>query len=136
MATKPREVNWAISLFWASLAVGPIKMAVQWTYLRSLGPTLFIALVLIITIAVLSFFVWKTDQGKNWARITFLVLFVFGLPFSLSLLRAEFSRSTVSGILSLLQVIMQGMGLWLLFTTPGRNWFKIVKPDAQLPLPD
>ncbi len=124
MTIKPREVRWAISLFWASLAVGPIKTAMEWRHLKTLGPISFVLFTLIITIGFLSFLVWKLAIGKDWARITFMVLFVLGLPFGVPLIRAEFGRQPTVGILGVIQTMMQVAGLWLVFTAPGKNWFK------------
>jgi hypothetical protein len=123
MTTKPREISWAVGLFWASLAVAPVKMAMDWDHLKSLGTISAIAFNLTITIALLSFIVWKTAQGKNWGRIILLVFFALGSPIGLYFIRAEFGRSPVAAILSLLQVVMQGVGLWLTFTAPGKYWF-------------
>jgi hypothetical protein len=78
----------------------------------------------VLTLLFFSFLVWKTSQGKNWARITLLVLFALGLPFFFFYLKAEFKRSAILAILSILQGFMQGAGLLLTFISPAREWFK------------
>jgi hypothetical protein len=124
MATKPREVKWAISLMLAALAIGPITTAMDWSYLKSLGPIQRLVLNQVFTLLLLSYFIWKVSQGRNWARVTLLVLFLLGLPFYFFYVRAEFGRSAISAVLSILQTVIQGTGLLLTFVAPAKDWFK------------
>jgi cell division protein FtsW (lipid II flippase) len=128
MATKPREVNWAIFLILAAFAIAPIKAAMDWSYLKNLGPIQISVFVGVATLLLLSYFIWKVSQGRNWARITLLVLFLLGLPTYFFHVRAEFGRSAILPVLSILQALMQGTGLLLIFKAPAKDWFK--KPDA------
>jgi len=124
MATKPREVDWAISLMLAALAIGPITTAMDWSHLKSLGPIQRLVLDGVVTLLLLSYFIWKVSQGRNWARITLVVFFLLGLPFYFFYVRAQAGRSAILAILSILQALMQGTGLLLTFVAPAKDWFK------------
>jgi len=124
MATKPREVNWAIFLMWAALAIGPIQEAMDWNHLKSLGSIQRLVIDGAVTLLLLSYFIWKVSQGRNWARITLLVVFLLGLPFYFFYVRAEVGRSAILATLSILQALMQGTGLFLTFIPPAKDWFK------------
>ena len=76
------------------------------------------------TSATYCLLLWKISEGKNWARIVFLVLFVLGVVPYLFVLRSEFPRSPLLGTMSILQAGIQGWGLFLLFTGPGNAWFR------------
>ena len=124
MVTKPREVNWAIFLMWAALVIVPTQEAMDWSYLKSLGPIQTQVLTDVLTLLLLSYFIWEVSQGKNWARITLLVLYLLGLPFYFFYVRAEFGRSVILAVLSILQALMQVTGLLLTFIAPAKDWFK------------
>jgi len=123
-ALKPAAVRQAIGLLWTSLAIGALKLPLDWAYLSSRASVAFNAFVIIFTFAVTAFFIWKIGQGKNWARIVFLVLFLLGVvPFVL-IVRPEFARSPTSGLLSTVQFGLQAVAFFLIFASPGKEWFQ------------
>ena len=74
-------------------------------------------------VVVVAFFIYMIWLGHNWARLTFTVLFALVLILFAPTLRFIFtSPGTVS--LGLVQTLLQGAALYLLFTHPGRDWFK------------
>jgi cell division protein FtsW (lipid II flippase) len=133
MSDKPQEVSRAVILLWVSLAVMPIRTAADWSTVKAAFADFTVASIFFITIAVLAFLIWKISQGKNWARLTLLVLYLLGLPFSLYTLPADFGRSPIVGICSIAQILLQGAGLWLISRPPGRDWFTDARPEASLP---
>jgi hypothetical protein len=122
--TKPREVAWATSLLWASFAMGLFTTALDWSYERSLQPVSKLVLDGALTFLVLAFLIWKISQGKNWARIVYLVLFLFGGVFYFTFVRAAIGRSTAVALLTILQSLMQLVALILVFVGPAKDWFK------------
>src|SRR2546425_7152733 len=119
---KPVAIRRAIGLFWGSLAIGVVKTPLDWAYLTSRASTAFNAF--IVTFAMSAFFIWKIGQGKNWARIVLLVLFLLGIVPYIFIVRSEFARSLASGILSTVQAGLQAVGFFLVFTSPGKEWFQ------------
>lgn len=113
---KPKPIVTAVSLLWASMAVGVVKMLIDFLYYSALAPAAFTNFVLVCTFAFLAFLLTKISAGRNWARITFLVLFVLGMLPALPLMLGEFSRLPVVGALSVAQVGLQVYALFLLFT--------------------
>ncbi len=124
MKTKPREINLAVGLYGVSLALGLVKAFLEWAYLRSSASVSLIAGVLGCTLAILSLLLWKVAQGRNWARITLLVFFLLFLPSSCLDIRAEFARSTIQGVLSIVQIALQTAALLFIFIGPGKEWFR------------
>lgn len=125
---KPQSVATAVNLLWASLAVGLVKMLMDFSNLSAVAPAAFTNFVLVFTFALIAFLIFKISAGRNWARITFLVMFVIGMLPTLPLMLGEFSRSPVVGALSVAQVGLQVYALFLLFTQPGSVWFRKVAP--------
>lgn len=125
---KPQSVATAVNLLWASLAVGLVKMLMDFSNLSAVAPAAFTNFVLVFTFALIAFLIFKISAERNWARITFLVMFVIGMLPTLPLMLGEFSRSPVVGALSVAQVGLQVYALFLLFTQPGSVWFRKVAP--------
>lgn len=98
-----------------------------------LGATFIIGVA--ITYGVYWFFISKIHRGRNWARVTYLVLFLVGIPFGIAgmakQLSAELPFSFVSGIA---QYALQIIALVILFRKPSSEWFqqmKEPKPPAE-----
>jgi hypothetical protein len=124
MMAKPRQVVWATSLLWTSLALGLFTTVLDWSYERSLAPVSKLVSDLALTFLFLSFLIWKISQGRNWARIVYLVLFLFGGVFYFTFAAAAIRRSTAVAFLTILQGVMQFAALVLVFGVPGKDWFK------------
>jgi hypothetical protein len=133
--TKPREVTWAIGLLWASIAMGPLVTAADWTFLKSQGSVPKLILDGAVTLAWLGFLTWKVSDGRNWARITLTAMFLLGVPLYFFYLRAAADRSITLVVLSALQALTQGAGIVLTFMAPGKHWFKapprVIRPLSE-----
>jgi hypothetical protein len=123
MSTKPRKAGISILLQLIALAIGPVVTAIDWGHLRSLGPIQTVLTEAVLTLFLMAYLIWKMSQGRNWARITLVALFLLGIPFFFPFVRAEFNRSATAAILSIMQALFQGTGLVLAFTAPGKEWF-------------
>lgn len=121
---KPSQINTAVNLLWASLAIGFVKSIMDMQHLGSQASPAFINFILISVIAVMALLIVFISKGKNWARITFLVLFILGSLPSIPLVLGEFTRSPVLGAFSLVQIVLQVVALYMVFTKPGGLWFK------------
>ena len=123
---KPDSIARAMNLVWASLALGFVRLAIDYQYMQSLGPVIVFNSIFVLVFAITAFLVFKMSAGRNWARITFLVLFVIGVIPTIPILLADFSRSAVSGGIGVIQAGLQLYALVLVFTEPGKHWFKRV----------
>ena len=129
---KPDNVSTALILLWIMLAIGVINSIFTLSSSLKLANTSdldsgFLIGVLIFTLCFtllfMAFFIWKIGQGKNWARITYLVLFILGVPFTIY----SYLTSAVSTLLIILmigQIILQIIALVLLFQKQSSDWFK------------
>ena len=124
---KPIEIKKALNCIWAGLALAIMMPYLDWHYIQNAKPQISVTSVsfaLIITIVIYVWLINKVSKGRNWARITFLVLVAVGSIPNLQTLIIEFNRSIIIGCNSALQLILQFIALWLLFTKPGSTWFK------------
>ncbi|AKZ64667.1 hypothetical protein F506_20200 [Herbaspirillum hiltneri N3] len=133
LRTKPQAVRKAINLLWAStFGIGLIKTILDYSHWSTLGTPIFRFSVLLITSAVLVLLIFKMSEGKNWARITWLVFFVLGLLPSFLTIKGELSRSLLLGAISIIQILVQIYAGYLLFSKGGGVWFrKLNQSDEQ-----
>jgi hypothetical protein len=126
LGSRPREIVLAVQLAAAGYLLGMAVLVATWGYfsrLQSPGA-------LIVNQAVsLLISVWlyvRVYEGKNWARITLLVLTLLGSLFAFG--SAFMNVVAAAPMLSKIQMVaglcINLIILWLLFISPGREWFK------------
>ena len=115
--TRPREVGTAVTLIYITFGIGLLRAIMG-------GAPVLLTLVFI---GIMYLFVFQIGKGRNWARITFLVLTILGLPFSVHSLTQTFTANPVSGLLEIGQIVMQIIALVFLFQRPASDWFREIK---------
>lgn len=124
---KPQSLTIAVNLLWASLAVGVLKVATTFIIPGLRNPNVspgFALTILLFVLGVFVLLVWKISIGRNWARITFLILTILGAYPSLRFLSHEFAMSPMYGAASLVQIGLQLCAIVLLFVKPASDWFR------------
>ncbi len=120
---RPKVVTVAAWLLWTELflsAVGGL-----WT-LRKVSEDVPLVVIVAVQLFLLSISAWinyKIWVGRNWARITGLVLTMLWLPLTFS----EFKESlhtvdTLTAVLTVVTFGLDAVALYLVFV-PGRNWY-------------
>jgi hypothetical protein len=122
---KPKTVVLAVNLLWASLFVGMVGLVLSGVKTSSQTGPVFLATVFIITLVISSFLILLISDGKNWARITLGVLFAMGIPKCVGFLVGnEFMQDPMDNSADLIQTALQGYATYLIFTPPGKSWFR------------
>jgi hypothetical protein len=126
-AERPREVTRAVQLLASSLAIGLLNSVFHLAQ-RTSGVPMFLALLIVIlSFGLLFFLVMKVSAGRNWARIIVLILVLCGIPFAIPAYLQEVRRNVLSGTLSIIIVLLQLGGTYLLFTRKSNLWFRTRK---------
>ncbi|HYM36520.1 MAG TPA: hypothetical protein VET48_14065 [Steroidobacteraceae bacterium] len=133
---RPVQVIYAVKLWAVSYIVGLLVLAANWDYYSKLQPISSLIFGQVLSLALVGWLYYKIYVGRNWARITWLVLVIFGGAMTLS--------ATVRNMVSempfaakahmLIAVGIDGVILWLLFFSPGRTWFRRRKNIEDLKL--
>jgi hypothetical protein len=126
---KPTVVQRAVNLLYLSAAISVACFLIECSFPSpvDLGGPIFGFLI------GLAFAVWQIyyiDQGRNWARITFLVLFLVSIPMYVSSLSRMFKLSLLLDGLSVANFIIDIFALAFLFSRQARPWFRSGKSDA------
>jgi hypothetical protein len=121
---KPTEVRTAIKLLYISLGIGIVSSILSFPRAGSTFSALFI---LVFTDALLIFIIIQISKGRNWARITFLVLCLLGLPLTVLILLQEFMTDSVMAGIIVIQTTLQFIVVLLLFRKDSTRWFMAKK---------
>jgi hypothetical protein len=110
---RPRAATSATNLLWFAISLGALNSAI----VGSLST-------LAVSVLILGLFAWlthKVSRGRNWARITLLVIVVLALPGEfVTLLEQPLLAAAISAVICGLQIT----ALYLVFTGDGARWFR------------
>jgi hypothetical protein len=128
MSARPREVDWAIRLLWIMLAIALLASPLRWRLTTGVHGALGILVNDLFFFGIPALLIWKISEGANWARITFLVLVLFGIAVTTAFaIRGGLSHFHVPvsiWVTSGLETLCQWSACVLLFSQPARYWFK------------
>jgi|GEM_PF-485039 len=132
---KPASVSIATKILYATLVVGAIRSALEWPHqVQDASPASVLCVTIFSTIfsfAISLWVIYMMDRGGNWALITFLVCFIIGVPMAVLQLIKSLSSSPASGVLGLLQVVLQTAALFMLFSQAASPWFRQAAPPLE-----
>lgn len=131
---RPVSVSRAVGCFLAALALTTVASGIavgREAYLGyALGGTALATAVLVVIVGFYSLLVYMLALGRNWARITYALLFAIGAgeygfvavanPHMLS---AAFAAAPVQYSLCVIAACLAGYALWQIFRAPGNSWF-------------
>ena len=123
-AERPARIKKAVALLWLMLGLGLISYALQWHYVTTLRGIAFAIYVAFAIFVVVAWLIHKISRGRNWARITFLLLLIAVYVLALLQLRSGIGRFDVAAFIGILQLLTQSWALYLMFSEPGRRWFR------------
>ncbi len=128
--SRPDKVSTALTLLWISLAIGVLNSIINFSNSVDLAQGYgsgFVIFVTLFTLAFIAFFIYMIGEGKNWARITFLVLFILGIPFSVLPAIRLLITNPISGMFSVGISILQLIAIIFLFQKTSSDWFNSMK---------
>ena len=123
VAEKPVEVINAVKLIYVSICVGIINSIIEHHAVSIeewLPQTVF-------TYGVSFLLATKISFGKNWARITYLIIIFIGIPPIILNFINTISQSPAVGAIMLLTFVLQIAAVVLLLNNKSKTWFKAQK---------
>jgi len=122
---RPAEVTWALRLLWASVVLGGIEV-LQQRFLR-------VSLVLVLLTSgtpyvTAGWLLYKIGRGRHWARVTYLVLSLFGIAYMLLFWRAYApyldGKHSMAAVTRIAETLLDAVGSVLLFVPAANRWFR------------
>ncbi|MAH21540.1 MAG: hypothetical protein CMO12_01865 [Thaumarchaeota archaeon] len=109
------KTAFAVRLLWISLIFGIIRAVLEITKIKEIiGMIIGVGIALPI-IAIIALLIYMIGKGKNWAKLTYLVLFIVGLSLNIPALVISIFTNPLFTVLRLGDMIPAGIGLILLF---------------------
>ena len=127
---KPKRMQLATHLLWLALLIGPAKILLDSSSIRVVGSPAFLAGAIALAFVLIAFVIQSIANAKNWARYAFLAIFLVAFMLASRHISEVFSRSPLIAFLSLVQLILQAVALWFLFSPSGTAWFREMKARA------
>ena len=118
--SKPSEVSKAIKLLFLSFSISVLFTIFYFTN-QIESPVFLIAFFIASGFTIL--LILKIMQGKNWARITYLVLFILGIPGIIESFPSALENSFYHGLFLIVPLTINSIALILLFKKTSSQWF-------------
>lgn len=123
-ATISLAVNLLWASFWLSIAGG------VWSYYQSPAARIWQSQMLIAALfaflvvgGICMFLFDKILAGRNWARILVTIGFGLNVLYAPGLISALINNPLQPASLSIVYLVLSGMALRFLYSSPGKNWF-------------
>jgi hypothetical protein len=127
IALRPRQVTLAVNCLWTAVGLGFVRGILLWPSLVAPRPGYFQTYVVIGWALSLLFSWWilaEISLGRNWARMTLFVFWVFGALLLIWQLAVVFLASRLAGAAAVVGLVLDVAAMYLLFTEPASSWFK------------
>jgi hypothetical protein len=117
----PLAVRRAVWLLRISVAIGLVEIYLSVNLAgKALVPVIVSLAVIMLVIAAYLWVVQNVSKGRNWARLTVLIVVILGVVESLA--THDSSRPLVF-VLRLIDTLLDIIALALIFRRPGSQWF-------------
>jgi len=121
---KPLQIRIAVWLLWLLIVLALPAMYFELSRASSYGQAVSMTIFMLAVLAFAAFINVKISRGRNWARITFLVVVVFSVAVSFLPDERGSAASTVESALSVISLVVDIAAAYLLFSWPGALWFR------------
>jgi len=122
---RPQHVFYAVALLWLNLVIQAVGLAFMWHWFRVATPEFLIVTILTTAIWILNAcLVAMIERGRNWARITYLVLFLLNAPLLVTSIWLVYRYSMISAGSAGVQLLLQTAAQIMLFVPPAGAWFR------------
>jgi uncharacterized membrane protein len=132
LISRPEKVGTAVKLLYIALIIGVLQSIMLSSLLARTTPIENVMFIMFSLMGVIWFLIYKISEGRNWARISILVMFIVGALFLLQAFLQSLAVNPIYGLLGIGQIVIQAVALILLFQKPSSDWFKEVKARKRL----
>lgn len=125
---RPKEVTLAVKLLWISFFLGLVGIFLQPALTNANRVAQWgILIVMAIMFGIWAWVISKIAKGRNWARITFLVVGIIGTVLNIlfaPMVMPIYRGQPVGGAVALVNFVLEIYAIYLLLTASARTWFK------------
>jgi len=122
--SRPENVGSAVKLLYMTLGISILTGIMEASNFSQMGSPAFLMFITFFVLGSMWFFIYMIGKGCNWARITYLVLSIVGIPFYILAELQNLAANPISRLLGIGSTVCSIIALVLLFQKPSSDWFK------------
>ncbi len=126
-SSKPGKVATAIILLYISWGIGVLWTITEELINAPIASPVSALFIIVFPFGIMLFIIHMIGKGRNWARITFFILFIISTLFTVPQMLRSLAAFSIRGILVLAQTVIEIIALSLLFQKPSSYWFRELK---------
>jgi hypothetical protein len=123
-AARPLAVSFAVGLLYLGVALSGLNTIIRLLEFSVGALPITVVAVPLVVLCVVALITHTISRGRNWARITLLIVVVLGLPVFLLNLRAILEDAVFTIAVSVFIYALQIVALYLVYTGVGAQWFR------------
>jgi hypothetical protein len=121
---RPAQVAVAVRLFWIEFALSVVQGGLDLYSAADNLARFTAAVAALLSLPAEALVIYKIARRRNWARFVALGAVVVSALLWFGAIRQGISADPVTGIMGAMELVIDGIALYLLFANPGRQWFK------------
>jgi hypothetical protein len=121
---RPARVAVAVRLFWIEFAVSVVQGGLDFYSAADGFARVAVVVGASLSLPLEALVIYKIARRRNWARFVALGAVIISALLWFGAIRQGISADPVTGIMGAVELVIDGIALYLLFTNPGRQWFK------------
>jgi len=129
--TKPVEVRQGIAFLWIALCLNLVNSVMYALIHLSQQERIWTMVEVAVALLLAWFFLNRMARGKNWARITYLILKVFSIGGVYNATANLWLVTPLYVAFSWVSLIATFYGAYLLFTYPSDQWFEVMSAKVR-----
>jgi hypothetical protein len=123
ISDRPPKVALAVKLYYFVVGMGILRVMITiFRHAEVRSPYFLISMKVLIYLGSL-YLIYQLGKGKNWARISLVVIFMICIPLVILPFFASLSHNPADSVLGILQTILYIIGLALVFHKNSSHWF-------------
>jgi len=121
---KPDKIVLAIKLLYLIVGIGVLHTAITVVRHVDVRTPHFLIVVKLAVYAISLFIIYQVGKGRNWARWSFVAIFVVCMPLTILPAFRAFSHNPIVSSMLFLQLALYLMALGLLFHKATNSYFQ------------
>jgi hypothetical protein len=122
---RPTLVTASLNMLWATLVLGIVGLIAKWAT-GQMAHVSVVALIVVVAVTM-AWQVWltlKIGARRNWARMTYIVMWIGGILFLFIRPELVFHSDRLNESVFVLQTVLQVTACALLLSPSANRWFK------------
>lgn len=128
---KPIEVRQGVAALWIAVGINEVSALANALISRDHSELTWVVLEVLMSVLLSWFFLHHIARGRNWARITYLIMKTLSIGAMFDMSETWWYASPLYVAVGWVALFITFYGAYLLFTYPSDRWFEVM--SARVP---